>query len=121
MTQDEDKTAAELLADWRAAERDTIAAGQGSKVATLALEAAAAAEEAASEVEMAAAAATEAVERARSAAMRARTAAAQAATAAHLALATAEGNQLRANQDLESAQHAESAARDRFHEAQNKI
>ena len=37
-----------------------------------------------------------------------------------VALATAEGNQARANQDLESAHQAEDAARERFHEAQNK-
>ena len=53
MAQDEKKpkTAADLLADWRAAERDTVAAGSASKVATLALEASTAAEEDAAEVE----------------------------------------------------------------------
>jgi hypothetical protein len=112
------ETAAELLAGWRAAERDTIAATSTSKVAALALEAATAAEEAAEEVEAAASAASEAVERARSAAVRARKAAAQAAEAAHMALATAEGDKVRANHELEKAEEAETAARDRFHEAQ---
>ena len=114
------KSAADLLADWRAAERDTVAAGSSAKVATLALQAATAAEEAAAEVEAAASAAAEAVERARSAALKARKAAGQAAEAAHLAIATAEGDKVRANHDLETAEEAETAARDRFHEAQDK-
>ena len=61
-------TAAELLADWRSAGRDTAAAHAAEKVAELALVAAAHAEEAANEVEVAAAAALEAVERAQNAA-----------------------------------------------------
>jgi hypothetical protein len=114
------ESAAELLADWRAAERDTVAAGSTAKIAALALQAATAAEEAAEEVEAAANAAAEAVERARGAALKARGAAIQAAEAANLALATAEGDKVRANHQLEEAEQAEEAAADRFHAAQDK-
>ena len=82
-------SAADLLANWRSAERDTVAAGLSSQVAVLALAAATAAEEAAAEVEAAASAAVEAVERARAAADRARKAASRAAEAAQLAFAAA--------------------------------
>src|SRR5439155_8977683 len=53
----EHKSAADLLADWRAASRDSVAAHTASHVAEMALTAAAAAEKAAKEVEAAAAAA----------------------------------------------------------------
>ena len=115
---DKFKTAAELLAEWRAAERDTVAAGSASRVAAMALEAAAAAEEAADEVGAAASAALEAVERATAAADRAKKAALHAAGAAHLALTAAEGDTAQAKQDLEEARHAEDEARDRFHEGE---
>ena len=111
-----EKTAAELLADWRAASRDTAAAVGAARVAEMALAAAASAEEAAQEVEAAANAAVEAVERARSAAGRARTAAAEAANAAILAMETAKGDTARAGHEVEVAEKAESGARDRFHE-----
>ena len=120
VAEDKPKSSAQLLAEWRAAERDTVAAGSAAKVATLALEAATAAVEAAEEVEAAARAAAEAVERARAASDRARKAAMQAAEAAHLAFATAEGDEVRANVQVEKAEAAEQAARDRFHTAQDK-
>ena len=114
------ESAAELLADWRSAGRDTVAARAAATIATLALAAATAAEEAAEEVEAAAGAAQEAVERAKAAALRARAAASQAAEAARLALATAGGDKEKANHDVEAAEQAEGEARDRFHDAENR-
>ncbi|HUH00254.1 MAG TPA: hypothetical protein VMQ83_13925, partial [Gammaproteobacteria bacterium] len=58
---EEKKSAAELLADWRAAGRDVVAARAGARVAELALVAAAEAERAVDEVEQAAQAALHAV------------------------------------------------------------
>ena len=98
---------ADSLADWRSAERDTVAARSAARVAELALAAAGAAEEAAVEVEAAAASASEAVSRARSAAVRARQAAAQAAEAANLSLTGAQGDKARANHDVDVAEQAE--------------
>ena len=112
------KSAAELLADWRAAGRDTAAAHAAASVAELALKAAAAAEEAAVEVEAAAQAARDAVERAMGAAARAKRAASEAAESASVYLAGAEADKVRANHVSEVAEEAEAAARDRFHEAQ---
>jgi hypothetical protein len=112
----QEKRAAQLLADWRAASRDTVAATGAAKVAEMALVAAAAAEEAALEVEDAANAAVDAVERARKAAARAKTAATEAAKAATWALETARGDKVRAKHDVDVAEKAESEARDRFHE-----
>jgi len=114
------KSAGELLANWRSAERDTIASHAAATVANFALEAAVAADEAATEVEAAAMAAAEAVERARAAAVRARTAALQAAEAAKMAHATAEGDKARTNHNEKTAHLAEEVARDRFHQAQSE-
>jgi hypothetical protein len=113
-------SAAELLADWRSAGRDAVAAHAAEKVAELALIAAAHAEEAANEVEVAAAAALEAVERAQSAANRAKAAALQAGEAAHLALTTAEGDRARATQDVQEAEEAEADAHERYRGASAK-
>ena len=112
--------AGELLADWRAAERDTLAARDAANIAALALAAAEAAEEAATEVEAAAEAAAEAVDRARTAATRARRAAAEAAEAAMTALTSAQGDQVRARLTVTDAEAAEGQARDRFHDAESK-
>ena len=122
LTQDkkDHESAAELLADWRSAERDNVAAHSAAAVAKLALEAASAAEEAASEVETAANAALEAVERARAAAGRARAAALRAAEAAQMAVATAEGDAARATQTIEESERAETEARERFHDAEQQ-
>jgi hypothetical protein len=114
------RTAAQLLADWRAASRDTVAAVGAARVAEMALTAAALAEEAALAVDEAAQAALEAVERARAAAARARSTAVEAAGAAILALEAAKGDQARAGQDVEAAEHAETEARDRFHRAERE-
>jgi hypothetical protein len=113
------ESAAELLAEWRAAGRDTVAAHAAAKVAELALEAATAAEEAANEVEAAAKIAHEAIEKARSAAGRAREAAAHAAEAAHLAIGSAVEDKAHANHDVEVAEQAETEARDAFHRGEN--
>ncbi|MDQ1555655.1 MAG: hypothetical protein QOI02_657 [Actinomycetota bacterium] len=75
-------TAADLLADWRGAARDTVAARNAAEVADAALQAATAAEEAVREVESAAEAAALAAERARQATKRALQAAERAGAAA---------------------------------------
>lgn len=113
-------TAAELLADWRSAGRDTVAAHAAEKVAEMALVAAVHAEEAANEVEVAVGAAMEAVGRAQSAASRARVAALQAAEAAHSTLTTAEGDRARAGQDVQEAEAAEAEAQERYRGASEK-
>ena len=109
-----------LLADWRAAGRDTVAAHAAAQVSALALEAATAAGEAASEVERAARAALEAVEKARTAAAHARDGALAAAAAAQLILQSAQGDKVRSNHDVEVAEEAETRARDAFHAAEDR-
>lgn len=113
-------SAAELLADWRGAKRDTVAATMAAKVATQALDAAKAADAAASETEEAAKAAAVAVEKALLAASSAKKAAAHAARAAQILFASAEGDKVRANHDIEDAQEAEAAASKRFHNAEEQ-
>jgi hypothetical protein len=112
--------AAELLGNWRAAERDTFAARSAVEVAKLALIAAKAAEEAAIETEAAAKASAEAVERAMQAASRAKRAAQEAAEAARILNAGAQGDKARANHVLEAAESTEQGARDQFHHAQDR-
>lgn len=116
--QPERRSVTELLGDWRAAERDTVAAQGASAVAQLALAAAHAAEQAANETEEAARAAIEVATRARVAVEHARRAAGAAAEAAHLALGGAEGDVVRSGQEVHRAESAETAARDRFHDAE---
>jgi hypothetical protein len=113
-------TAADLLADWRSAGRDTVAAHAAEKVAEMALVAAAHAEEAADEVAIAAVASLEAVDRAQIAANRARAAALQAGEAAHLALTAAEGDRVRASEDVQHAEAAEAEAQKRYHGASER-
>lgn len=112
--------AAELLSNWRAAERDTASAKAAADVAALAIAAVGAAEEAAVETEAAAQAATEAVIRATTAAERAKKAASQAAELARIAFATAEGDHVRADLAVTKAELAESEARDQFHVAEEQ-
>jgi hypothetical protein len=112
------ESASELLAGWRSAERDSVAAHEAASVAARAVTAAAAAENAAVGAETAAREATEAAARAKEAAERARVAAAQAAEAAQLASATTEDDQARADETVVEADRAETKARDRFHEAE---
>jgi hypothetical protein len=113
-------SAAELLGDWRAAGRDTVAARTAASVASLAVAAALAAEEAALEADSAARAAMDAATRAKDAAGAAKRAAAHAAEAGQIAAATSEGDKARADQAVGTAELAEEAARDRFHEAQEE-
>jgi hypothetical protein len=117
---DADHTSAEeLLADWRSAERDSVAAHNAASVAARAVSAAATAEEAALEAESAAREATDAAARAKEAAERAKTAASQAALTAQQAADTTEDDQAKADQTALDADHAEGQARDRFHAAQD--
>jgi len=116
----EQDSAAELLGDWRAAERDTVAATMAASIATLTLAAAAAAEEAAAEAESAANAAMDAATRAKGAADHAKKAAAHAAEAAQMASTAALGDKVRADQSVDTAERAQGDARDRFHEAEGK-
>ena len=113
-------SAADLLADWRSAGRDTAAAHAAEKVAEMALVAAAHAEEAADEVALATAAALEAVDRAQIAANRARAAALQAGEAAHLALTSARGDRVRASEGVQDAEAAEAEAEERYRGASEK-
>lgn len=113
-------SAAEFLGDWRAAERDTLAAKTAASVAALTVAAAAAAEDAAAEAESAAAAAMDAATRAKSAADHAKKAAAHAAEAAQMASSTALGDKARADQSVQTAERAEGDARDRFHDAEDQ-
>lgn len=113
-------SAADLLGDWRAAERDSVAARSAASVAELALAAAQAAEEAANETEEAAKLAIEAASRARVAVDFARRAAAHAAEAAQFSLSGAEGDAVRADEEVKRAERAETEARDAFHDAEEK-
>jgi hypothetical protein len=110
-------SAAELLGDWRGAERDTAAAKAAASIAALALRAANAAEEAALATETAVKAAQEAAERAQLATDHARNAATQAAEAAQLLSATAAGDIRDASHAVSEAEEAETTARDRYQEA----
>lgn len=113
-------SASELLADWRAAQRDSVAAQVAASVATRAATAAATAEEAAAEAALADREATDAAARAKEAAERAKTAATKAAEAAQRAAATTEVDQARADQSVVETAEAETEARDRFHAAQKR-
>jgi hypothetical protein len=112
--------AAELLSQWRSAERDTAAAKAAESIAGLAVEAAEAAETAAVKAEKAAEAAMAAADRAKDAAALARKAASDAAQGALTAGERAAGDEARASQDVTTAEEAEGVARDRFLDAQGK-
>lgn len=113
--EDEHGAAPDLRGDWRAAQRDTVAAKAAASVAALAVVAAAGAEEAAQETEEAAGAATDAATRAKLAAERAKKTAGQAVESALLMAVTADGDQARADQATSVAEAAEIKARERFH------
>lgn len=112
--------ASELLGDWRVAERDVVAARTAQEVAARALDAAKVAEEAAAESQKAAQAAVVAAERAQQAADLARQVATEVAEAAATEAAGEERSKSKTNHVLEEAESAESAARDRYHEAEAK-
>jgi hypothetical protein len=85
---------------------------------SLAIEAAKAADGAAAETEAAASAAAPAVDQALKAAARAKRAAEHAANAARILPASAEGDKVRANHDLEAAKEAEDKTRQEFHDSE---
>lgn len=113
-------TMAGLLADWRAAGRDVVAARAAQAVAALALKSAAAAEKAAVQTQKSATAALSAARQAQSAAASAQKASTQAAEAARLVSAMAERDKVAANHAAEEAGDIEDAARERFHAAEAK-
>jgi hypothetical protein len=90
-------TMAGLLADWRAAGRDVVAARAAQAVAALALKSAAGAERAAVQTQKSAPAALSAARQAQPAAASAQKAATQAAEAARLVSAMAERDKVAAN------------------------
>jgi hypothetical protein len=112
--------AAELLSQWRSAERDTAAARAAESIAAMAVEAAELAETAAAKAEKAAEVAMEAAINAKDAAALARQAASEAAEGALSAGMQAAGEEERASQDVSTAEDAEGRARDRFQEAQSR-
>ena len=112
--------AAELLSQWRSAERDTAAAREAESIAAMAVEAAELAETAAAKAEKAAEVAMQAAIQAKDAAALARQAASEAAQGALSAGKQAVGEEERASQDVTSAEDAEGKARDRFQEAQGR-
>ena len=112
--------AAELLSQWRSAERDTAAARAAESIAALAVEAAEIAETAAAQAEKAADVAMQAAIGAKDAAALARQAASEAAKGALSAGMQAAGEEARASQDVSTAEDAEGLARDRFQEAQSR-
>jgi hypothetical protein len=110
--------AAELLGDWRAAERDTVAAKAAQSIAEKALRAARAAQAAAAASEKAAMAALKAASRAQEAADLARAAAGELSEGSTTDADTTETAKARANHVLADAEVAETKARDRYHEAE---
>ena len=114
----ENRSAAELLAEWRAAGRDVVAARAAAKVAERALEAATAAEQAANAVDDAARGALDAVAKARALAATARSAANEAAHLAASILEGSTGDKARASQDVAVAERAEKQAEVAFHDAE---
>jgi hypothetical protein len=113
-----DVSLATLLADWRAAERDTAAAKSAASVAALAESAAAAAAEASSEATTAANAANQAARRASDAANVARKAAQSLSDDSVMASAKAGGDRVRAKEAVTEAEGAERVARVRYHTAE---
>ena len=121
VTEDEpiEESEADLLTDWRVAERDVIAAKAIQVIAEHALAAAEAAEEAARAVEAAAEAVNEAAMRARAAAEQARKSARHASEETQMQTATAQGNKARADQAVDVAVRAEAETHERFRESKN--
>ena len=104
-------SAARLLGDWRAAERDTVAARESAEVATLAATAAQTAERAATET-------AESARLALEAATRAERAARETADAARIVASSTAADKVAADEGVTLAVADEADARDRFHEAQ---
>src|SRR5215217_903763 len=110
--------AQDLLADWRAAERESDGARTAVEVAGLAVETADAAKAAAAQSEAAVTAAGEAVERAKEASDLARTAATHATKAAQLIHAEAAAAEERAVETVDEADAGRSRAANAFRDAQ---
>ena len=106
-------TAAELLGDWRAAERDAVAARDTAGVAELAASAAEEARVAATETSEAARLSSEAATRAQQSARRT-------SDAAEITAQAAKGDLTNAREALRVAGEAETAAADRYHEAERE-
>src|SRR5687768_16419656 len=113
-------SAQELLADWRAAEREGNAARTAAEVAGLAVETADAAKAAAAESETAVTAAAEAVERARDASDLAKTAASHATKAAQMIHAEAKKDEERTAATVEDADVERERAAQAFRDAQQR-
>lgn len=110
--------AEELLAEWRAAERESEGARAAAGAAGLAVETADTAKAAAAESEAAVMAAAEAVERAKQASDLARSAAAQASKAAQMIHAQATNAEEQAVETVEEADADRSRAAQAFRDAQ---
>jgi hypothetical protein len=106
-------SAAELLSNWRAAERDRVAAEESSSVASLAASAATEAATAAEETASAARLSLEAAQRAERAALRT-------SEAAEVASRTANRESVNADAALESSKAAEHEAMTRFQSGQSR-
>jgi hypothetical protein len=106
------RSAANLLGDWRAAERDSVAARDSAEVATLAATAADTAARAAEET-------AEAARLALEAATRAERAARETADAARILSRTATADKAGADEAVARAEAAEAHARDAFRTAQD--
>jgi hypothetical protein len=113
------QAAADLLTDWRVAERGLHEAKVAQVQARAVVAAAEATEEAAGAAQMAAAAALEAALAARAAANRAGKAADHASEESQIQTSTAQGDVARANQAVDVAAKAEAVAHERFRRSQN--
>jgi len=105
-------SAARLLSDWRAAERDAVAARASAEVASLAADAAQTADRAAQET-------AEAARLALDAASRAERAATATADAARIVASTMAAKKVASDDAVTEADAVEAEARDAFHEAQD--
>ncbi len=109
-----DATEADLLTNWRVAERDLAAARGAQSLAAAVMKAAEATEQAAEAAQAAARVALDAALQVRVAAARAANAADQAADESQIQAAAAQGNKARADQSVDIAARAESNAHERF-------
>jgi hypothetical protein len=114
---DAGESVSELLAGWRGAQRDSIAARNAAEVARRAMKAAVEADEAATEAQEAAHLAVMAADKATEAARKAKRAAIQVLEDGRLLLASAQGDVARAEIEVRDADAAEKRAHRRFNEA----
>lgn len=114
------RSAGELLANWRGAERDSAAAETAASLAKLVLDNAMAVEEAATATKQAADAASEASQRAIELSKQARKLAMLAAETAQMQLSEAEGSRARSNHATTAAHEIEAETRQEFLDAQSE-